>query len=333
MTRPKQPFWGQWLLSEQEKTVRIPVRIRADGRVEYFYGGDLPRILDGTIGDLVVPEFSITDRREVNRLQQEHVVELLPSGSEVMFAVDRNKTPASLKEHLKDGPILSMNKSHAVALTLGEPLRLRLRGARPPTLEGVSCWIPSLEMEARSLNHAYRLVSEQFEPSRISHSGNVFKLGYCKPKDEWISLDVLRDSATARFEMLFSRTASEVFVRLPEKIGSVLRECWGGRLQTPETLSADLDRWRLTLPEAHDESALAAIQTTHELMRKMLESILDTTSNEQLMLIQAAVKYLLRGEDEEHDTESPIRFEDDALVVRTIAEVLIRRGAVIDLYL
>lgn len=325
MTRPKYPFWDPWLLSEQEKTVRIPVRIGADDRIEYFYGGDLPSIRDGTIGDLVVPEFSIADRREVDRLQQEHVVELLPSGSEVMFAVDRNKTPVSLKEHLKDAPILSMNKSHAVALTLREPLRLRLRGAKHATLEGVPCWIPSLEMEARSLNHAYRLVSEQFEPNRISHSGNVFKLGYCMPEDRWISLDVLRDSATARFEMLFSRTASDVFERLSEKTGSVLRECWGGRLQTPAMLSADFDRWQSTLPEAHDESALTAIQTTHELMRKMLSSISETTSDEHARLIQAALKFLLREQDGEHDTEPPICFDQDALVVRTIAEVLTAR--------
>ena len=327
MTRWNQPFYGQGLLSEQEKTVRIPVRICADGRIEYFYGGDLPGILDGTTGDLVVPEWSLTDQREVTRLQQEHVVEILPSGSVVMFAVDGNKTPAKLREHLKDAERVDMKKSHAVALTLGEPLRLRLRGTKYATLEGVNCWIPSLRLKAGSLNHAYRLVSERFEPSRISHSGNVFKLGYCKPGDRWISLDVLRDSATARFEMLFIRTAAEVFVRLPERVGSVLRECWGGLLPRSRTLQrdtllADLDRWRSKSLEAHNESALADIHTTHKLMWKMLASISDTTSDEYVRLLQAAVKYLLHEEDEQHDTEFPIRFEDDALVVRTIAEVL-----------
>ena len=280
MSRWNQPFYGQGLLSEQEKTVRIPVRICADGRIEYFYGGDLPRILDGTIGDLVVPEWSLTDQRAVSRLQQDHVVEILPPRSEVMFAVDGNKTPASLKKHLKDGPIPGMNKSHAVALTLGEePLRLRLRGTKPATLQGVNCWIPSLEMEAKSLNHAYRLVSERFEPSRISHSGNVFKLGYCKPRDRWISLGNLRSATEAGFEMLLSRTAAEVFDRLPQKIGSVLREYWGGliprsRTLQRDTLLMDLDRWQSKFRDAHNESALADIQITHGLMLKMLASSL-----------------------------------------------------------
>ena len=53
MTRPRQPLSGQ--LPEQKKTIRIPVRIRTKGGIEYFYGGALPEISDGTIGDLVVP--------------------------------------------------------------------------------------------------------------------------------------------------------------------------------------------------------------------------------------------------------------------------------------
>ena len=318
MTRLKQPLCGRWLLS---KTIRIPVRIRTSGRIEYFYGGDLPEMSDGTIGELVVPEWSITNQKEISRLQQEHVVPFLPSRSVVMFAVDGNNTPAGLKQHLKNGAILGMKKSHAVALTLEEnPLGLRLRGTKPAILESVTCWIPSLRMKAKSLNHAYRLVSERFEPRRISHSGNVFELGYCNPRDTWISLGELRSATAARFEMLLSRTAAEVFERLPEKIGSVLRECWGGPRQTPKTLQRDLDRWQPRLQETHNKSALVDIQTTRERMRKMLTSISDTTSDEHVMLIQAAVQYLLREDDEEHDTKSPIGFDNNALVVRTIAE-------------
>ena len=103
MTRLKQPLCGRWLLS---KTIRIPVRIRTSGRIEYFYGGDLPEMSDGTIGELVVPEWSITNQKEVSRLQQEYVVPFLPSRSVVMFAVDGNNTPAGLKQHLKNGALV-----------------------------------------------------------------------------------------------------------------------------------------------------------------------------------------------------------------------------------
>ena len=323
MTRPKQPLSGQWLLSEQEKTIRIPVRIRTDGQIEYFYGGALPKMRHGAIGDLVIPERSISDQREVNRLQQSHVVPFLDSGSVVMLTVDGTNTPAELKQHLKEAITPGMKKSHAVELTLNKiPLRLRIRGTKPARLESVPCWIPSLQIEAKSLNHAYRLVSERFEPSRISHSGNVFELGYFISGDTWISLGDLRNATVASFEMLFSRTATKVFERLPEKIGSVLRECWGGSLQTQKSLQGDFDRWRSKLREAHSEAALVDVQATCELMGKMLTSISNSTSHEDTRLIQAAVKYLRRERDEEHGTRSLIGFDDDALVVRTISEEL-----------
>ena len=322
MPRINQPLGGRWPLPEQEKTIRIPVRIRTDGQIEYFYGGALPEMRDETIGDLVVPERSITDQREVYRLQQERVVPFLDSGSIVMLAVDGTNTPAELKQHLKEAIAVGMKKSHAVELTINEiPLRLRLRGTKPANLESVPCWIPSLKMKAKSLNHAYRLVSERFEPRRISHSGNIFQIGYFKSGDTWISLGDLRDATVAQFEMLFSRTASNVFERLPEKIGSVLRECWGGPIQTQKTLEKNLDRWRLRLQEVHNKAARVHIQTTCKQMQTIVTSISDTTLDEQIRLIQAAVKYLER-EGDEHDTKSLIRLEDDALVVRRIAEAI-----------
>ena len=322
MPRINQPLGGRWPLPEQEKTIRIPVRICTDGQIEYFYGGALPKMTGETIGDLVVPERSITDQKEVCRLQQERVVPFLDSGSVVMLAVDGTNTPAKLKQHLRDAIGLGMTKSHAVELTINEiPLRLRLRGTKPATLESVPCWIPSLEMKAKSLNHAYRLVSEQFEPARISHSGNIFQIGYFNSGDRWISLGDLRETRVTQFEMLFSRTASDVFEHLPEKIGSVLQECWGGPIQTLETLQRNLARCQPRLQAVHNEAARVDIQTTRKLMQEMLMSISDTTPYEHVRLIQAAVKYLQR-EDDEHDTKSSIDFENHALVVRTIAEAI-----------
>ena len=166
---------------------------------------------EGTIGDLLVPERSITEKREVCRLQREKTVQFLPSGTVVKFAVNGSHTPAELKQHLEDVANLGMKKSHAVPVTLDKmALVLRLRGTKPATLGRVTCWIPSLEIRAQSLNHAYRLVSEQFEPRRISHSGNVFDLGYCKQFDQWVSLDDLRKTVAAKFEMQLSRTAAQV---------------------------------------------------------------------------------------------------------------------------
>ena len=323
MTALKPPFYGLIPSPEREKTIRIPIRIGTEGQIEYFYGGDLPKMAAGTIGDLVVPERSIVDKKEVSRLQQEHVVQLLPSSSVVMLVVDHRGSPAELKKHLKKGIQRGSRISKGVEVILSEDLRLHLRGTKPATLEDATCSIPSLEEEAKSLNHAYRLISEKFEPHRVSHSGNVFKMGYYfQPRHTWISLDSLRRAAEASFEMLFSRTAAEVIEALPEEIGSVLRTCWGGILQTREVLQKDFDRWQSKSRDAHDKVSPEHIQYMHDLMEEMLTSISDTTPREHVRLMQAGMKYLLREGGKEHDTNSSIGFADDMLVVCTIKEAI-----------
>lgn len=47
-------------LGKDAKTVKIPVRI-VNGQVKYFYGGNLPKIKDGIIGELILPEYGIVD--------------------------------------------------------------------------------------------------------------------------------------------------------------------------------------------------------------------------------------------------------------------------------
>jgi hypothetical protein len=77
---------------------------------------------------------------------------------------------------------------------LQEPLKLRLRGDKEALLENCKCHIPVLNTEARSLNHAFTLLSMKFETKRISHSGNVFARVYCysEKRKEWHPLDELR---------------------------------------------------------------------------------------------------------------------------------------------
>ncbi len=324
MPNPKRPpAHGLW--KDHEKRVQIPVRIGTDGRIDYFYGGPLPKMREGTVGDLVVPEWSIAENREVCRLQKDQVVQILPSGSVVKFAVDGRRTPAHLKKHLENVATLGMNKPHAVPVFLDKKaLALRLRGTKPATLGRVTCWIPSLQVRAQSLNHAYRLISEQFEPERISHSGNVFELGYCEPEslDRWVSLDTLRKTIAAKFEMQLSRTAAQVLEQLPERVGSTLRECWLGSLQTPEALLKDVDRWQSQLECDYSESALVGIQTKLAQLREILTPISDARSEEDFRLIQAVVKYLLREPDEEQDPTSSIGVGDKVLLVRMIVEAI-----------
>ncbi len=238
-----------------------------------------------------------------------------------MFAVNGSHAPADLKQHLTRAATPGMKNPHAVTVTLDEaPVELRLRGTKPATLGRVNCWIPSLKARARSLNHAYRLISEKFEPQRISHSGNVFELGYCIQSDLWVSLDSLRKTVVAKFEMQLSRTSAQVLEQLSARVGSELRGCWLGDLQTPEVLLKELNGWQSQLKHHFSESALVGIQNALHQLRQILTSISDATPEEDVRLIHAAVKYLLRESGEEHYTKPSVGFNDEVLVVRTIAK-------------
>ena len=316
---------------EREKAIRIPIRVGNNGEIEYFYGGALPVMKEGTIGDLVVPAWSISEEKEALRLQQEHIVQLLRSGSVVMLVVDHRRTPDELRKHLKEGIQRGSRNSMGVEVILRQELMLRLRGTKPASLKDVTCCVPSLEEEAKSLNHAYRLVSEKFEPQRRSHSANVFKVGYyVDPKDRWISLDSLRNAAEASVEMLFSRIGAKIVESLPKEMGSALRKCWGGFLNSQETLREDLARWRSKLGEAHEDACPAQIQEIYDLMEAMLKSISGTTPQDHIRVMQACVTYLLRGSGGELNINPSVRLTDDLLVVRAIAEVFEQREVPVD---
>lgn len=173
---------------------RIPVRVSDDGTLELRQGEPLPNIQDGTIGTLEVPVYSITDDKLVDRLREKVVAEFLPSETTVMFAINGDHAPDEFKEHIFEGKDVGINTPHLVMIKLQAPLELHMRGTSRGKLSPVDCWIPALGTAAKSLNHAYRLVSEKFEPERISHAGNVFALGYIEKDEGWTSLEDHRSS-------------------------------------------------------------------------------------------------------------------------------------------
>lgn len=315
-------------VSDHDKYIHVPVRFGADGKIEYFFGGAVPEIAPGTTGDLVIPEAALTNPADVRRLQTGHHVELLPVGASVLFAVDGKDAPAELVKHLKDGsPLPSAGKPHAVEVQLREPAVLHLRAGKPATLEAARCWIPSLAIQAESLSAAYRVVSERFEPTLMSHTGDVFRRGYYALGKTWRRLDDLRREREATYEMPLSQIGSDVLKALPSSVGAVLRTSWIGRLESPESLGEALQRYRQKLRRLGETSELADIETAYRLVdasQAMLDSISLRTSQEHHRLIQAAVKYLVREEDEESDTQSLVGFDDDALVVNTISAMIAR---------
>lgn len=197
---------------EQEKKVKIPIRI-VDGKVKYFYGGNLPKIRNGAIGELILPEYSIDDEPFIEVSQQQQAVQLLPSGTTIIVAVSSYGIPANLIEATeKITPIIDPNGAF-VRVDLVEPLQLMFRGSKKATLLDNKCFISSLQKEAISLNNAYTIISQEFEPHRRSHTGNVFKKCYYESDRIWFPLDRRRDEIERDFENVFFLDTEEFVLK------------------------------------------------------------------------------------------------------------------------
>ncbi len=53
-----------------KKTARIPLRL-VGGEFKISYGGDLPAMREGTIGELIVSEYSVTDKYKLSLMPKE----------------------------------------------------------------------------------------------------------------------------------------------------------------------------------------------------------------------------------------------------------------------
>ena len=196
-----------------KKTVRLLVQIKA-GLVVRDDLTPLPKVREGTFADLTFPASSLVDESEREELVEESSLELLPAFYSVFVGLNPNLIkgkhrglikPADLKiERQAPNQATRNGVLHAprtlaghgylrfAEVVLVEPLTLRLRGNKESTLELCKCAIPVLNVEARSLNHAFTLLSTKFETDRISHTGNVFAHVFFRDKTHWHSLNEAR---------------------------------------------------------------------------------------------------------------------------------------------
>jgi hypothetical protein len=201
-----------WPDNKENRRTQIPIRIEKDGNIRFLYGGNLPELRPGTIGDLIVSRESVIDDEFLVYLERDEIKEIYPQCLPLMAQInpknlqilDLFKQPSStpLVHVLETG---SQSKSHSVAIELEQPLCLRLHGTKKAELQDCRCKIPALPDLGRdivSINQAYTIISENFEPNRRSHSGNVFEKVFFKETGlkYWQPLRKLRDRIEKEFE-------------------------------------------------------------------------------------------------------------------------------------
>ncbi|MCL7744257.1 hypothetical protein LV476_04735 [Guyparkeria hydrothermalis] len=212
-----------------EDKVRVPVKL-VDGRWEFFYGGKVP-VSDGATGEIVVDKRHLNDDDFLARLKKKSSHKIMDQGTRLMVALNIKTDPRigkELSKHLKTIPsgLISIDKrftrfgvqphTRFIEITVGAktPNRQRSRteeggiwlefeGMEPQGVSVSSLILPEGVIDQRidSLNHAFTVLSETYEPWRQSHTGSVYeRIFYEEENGIWNPLNVLRNATIASEE-------------------------------------------------------------------------------------------------------------------------------------
>jgi hypothetical protein len=219
--------------------VTVPVR-RIGAHWEFFYGGDVP-VRDGAIGDLVINASQITDKSFLNIVSAETVTKIFDQGTRLVVALSDQSTnrprvgnlswpdvsPENVPmgttrfEYILIGPprLASSRQQELIEKELEGGLWLRLKGLERSELECSTIILPEgvPETSAVSLNHAFTLLSQQYEQHRISHTGNVYsRVFYQEENGRWYPLADLREGVRVRAER---GVISSIWGQIETKLG------------------------------------------------------------------------------------------------------------------
>ncbi|WKZ70020.1 MAG: hypothetical protein QY331_01975 [Melioribacteraceae bacterium] len=192
-----------------KKTLRIPIRIKSNS-IRFFYKEDidlLPLIKDGSIGEIIIPTFAITDKEKVRKLSKEVKLLFFPK-NKTLFVRMIIKSIGDVKFNekviiedttkfvRKKNQFIFLNHSYFVPILLEKDLYIQYRGTKKAQLLGCKCSLPTLGRDAISLNNSYTILSQEYQKHRNAHSGNIFKdiFYYDSDKDEIKELDYLRET-------------------------------------------------------------------------------------------------------------------------------------------
>lgn len=185
-------------LSKERYEKRLRIAIRFDGTSFVLLDGQpIPALAKDSIAELVVAPECIENAAIRATLSRQKNTPFLKQGTFVLVGV----SPSMIEDCFADG-LFSASEFRIpseyvfVEVRLDADLRLVVRGDQEARLSASSCRIPALNKEAKSLNHAFTLISEAYEIKRLSHSGNVFERAYAQDESgKWQNLNELRKLA------------------------------------------------------------------------------------------------------------------------------------------
>lgn len=234
-------------MGNRGKLVRLPMK-HIEGQWVLEYGGDLP-VKQGASGELLMEAASILPSAAKDLFLKEEIIRILPEGTALRILMDVRDWSSITQEQARylmplNGtcPLHIQHRSpnhRMVEVYLSRPsprqssfvqddrggLWLRVEGVTAVGLTSSTVALPDCVSAepAISLNHAYTVLSEVYEPWRTSHTGSVYRHAYYQEVDgSWHPLRILRDS------------------RLAEQSQHIAHEVWRQMLQMHAQSSAVL---------------------------------------------------------------------------------------------
>ena len=235
--------------------LRLPVRYVA-GNWECAYGGPIP-VVDGAEAEIVISRASISDKHFLSRLTSRSRFKILEQGTALRvllatkngdklsdeqrsFLIPQSQAWLGLGFRQEDRWV--PNSASFVEVLVGPSnmkqngkiksgkggVWLIVEGRRSVGILSSSIILPEgiFKEPAKSLNHSLTQLSEVFEPSRISHTGNVYQRFFYQETDgRWYPLELLRNAALATSEQSIAHQLWLAFTRqngifqLPENPG------------------------------------------------------------------------------------------------------------------
>lgn len=177
-------------------TVRLLVR-RQKGQLVQEDGSPLPALRENALCELIINSSDFSNQADRDNLTREKTVDVLPKGSALWARVRPNEDiPATLARHRENKKFFQQSGYAYVKFILDAPLRLVVSDGNQPVLAECPCHIPGLpNVACQSVNEAYTRISEAFEPTRRSHTGNVFACVNYEVETVLHPLNKLRGSA------------------------------------------------------------------------------------------------------------------------------------------
>jgi hypothetical protein len=198
-------------LHKEVKIVKVAVFVK-NGQI--MPADPALQLKEMSCGELTILASAVIDESKRIELSTQKFVEILPANTMLLIVmkpgsgldnycpedIGKVLTP-ELLSHIYDprqyGEAISTGTDGGIFLPiiLLEPLKIELRGdSKEAKLIYCHCAVPALNRDAHSPNHAYTLLSQVYEPRRMSHTGNAFTKVYYLNRDKkaWEQLDQIR---------------------------------------------------------------------------------------------------------------------------------------------